>query len=96
MGLENLPEKTVDGIREKDIPLLEAKARTNNNNGGADKNKVCDMFTLIIVKKMVMTITLRWRANVWCWLGQLVLGKPLVSIFTLDRWSSGWQCWFIM
>ena len=40
MGLENLPEKIVDGIREKDIPLLEAKARTNNNNGGADENKV--------------------------------------------------------
>jgi len=40
MGLENLPEKIVEGIREKDIPLLEAKSRTNNNNGGADENKV--------------------------------------------------------
>ena len=42
MGLENLPEKIVEGIREKDIPLLEAKTRTNNNNGGADENKVFD------------------------------------------------------
>jgi len=35
MGLENLPEKIVDAFqeKEKDIPLLEAKATTNNNNG---------------------------------------------------------------
>ena len=94
MGLEKLPEKIV----EKDIPLLEAKATTNNNNGGADENKVCDehqffmkkimkmmMVMIMMLMMMMMMISLRWRANVWCWLGQRALGKPLVSIFTLGR-----------
>ena len=35
-----------------------------------------------------INIIVRLRANVWSWLGQLALGKRLVSIFTLDRWSS--------
>ena len=43
MGLENLPEKIVGGLREKekDIPLLEVKATTNNN---AAETKVSSFF----------------------------------------------------
>ena len=46
MGLENLPEKIVGGLREKekDIPLLEVKATTNNNNAGAAETKVSSSF----------------------------------------------------
>ena len=55
-----------------------------------------NIFNINIIARWMMMTSLRWRANVWSWLGQLALGKRLVSIFTLDRWLAWWQWWFNM
>ena len=71
-------------------------------------SNICNLIIIILVIIILIiihicnnnifniNIIVRLRANVWSWLGQLALGKRLVSIFTLDRWLAWWQWWFNM